>query len=77
MVLASEPVCRRSSCLVTILTIYENWFSIVIPCYTYVSTVMRSAFADILVPGTSAIDVRAQHDPETNFILFLISYFLY
>ena len=38
---------------------------------------MRSAFADIMVPGTSAIDVRAQHDPETNVILFLISYFLY
>ena len=30
--------------------IYKNGFQIVSPCCTYVSTVMRSAFADILVP---------------------------
>ena len=29
---------------------WKNGFQIVSPCYTYVSTVMRSAFADILVP---------------------------
>ena len=28
----------------------KNWFSIVFPFCTYVSTVIRSAFADILVP---------------------------
>ena len=28
----------------------KNGFQIVSPCCTYVSTVMRSAFADILVP---------------------------
>ena len=28
----------------------KNWFSIVFPYCTYVSTVMRSAFADIFVP---------------------------
>ena len=31
-------------------TYIKNWFSIVFPCCTYVSTVMSSAFADILVP---------------------------
>ena len=31
----------------------KNWFSIVFPCGTYVSTVMRSAFADILVSPVS------------------------
>ena len=30
--------------------IYKNGFQIVSPCCTFVSTVMRSAFADILVP---------------------------
>ena len=29
---------------------WKNGFQIVSPCCTYVSTVMRSAFADILVP---------------------------
>ena len=29
---------------------HKNGFQIVSPCCTYVSTVMRSAFADILVP---------------------------
>ena len=29
---------------------FQNGFQIVSPCCTYVSTVMRSAFADILVP---------------------------
>ena len=28
----------------------KNWFQIVSPCYTYVSIVMRAAFADISVP---------------------------
>ena len=28
----------------------KNWFSIVFACCTYVSTVMRPTFADILVP---------------------------
>ena len=29
---------------------WKNGFQIVSPCSTYISTVMRSAFADILVP---------------------------
>ena len=29
---------------------WKNGFQIVSPCWTYVSTVMRSAFTDILVP---------------------------
>ena len=34
----------------TLWPIYKNGFSIVFPCCTYVSTVMRSEFSDILVP---------------------------
>ena len=43
----------------------KNRFSIVFPCFEYVSTVMRSALAEILVPPhIPGFDVRAQHDPE-------------
>ena len=41
----------------------KNWFSIVFPCCTYVSAVMRSAFAGFYV--------RAQYDPEqTTFLSY-------
>ena len=44
----------------------KNWYSIIF------STVMRSAFADILVlPVPPGFDVRAQHDPEKNNLFFI------
>ena len=54
---------------------WKTGFQIVAPCCTYVSTVMRSAFADILVPLVPLdFYVRAQHDPEIFF--FFIYFFL-
>ena len=55
----------------------ENWFQIVSPCYnTYVSTVLRAAFADISVP-LLPLDffVGAQHDPE--FFIFFFQIFCF
>ena len=51
----------------------KNWFSIVFPCCTYISTVMRSAFADILV----LVDVRGHHDPDKYAFIFIFFSFLY
>ena len=48
MVLVSEPVRGRSR-------------ATELPCCTYVSTVMRSAFADILVP---LVPLDFDHDPK-------------
>ena len=44
-------------------------FKIVSPCCTYVSTVMRSAFADTLVPLVPWILCKAQHDPKFFFLI--------
>ena len=48
---------------------WKTGFQIVSPCCTYVSTVMRSAFADILVPlvPLDFMFTRAQHDPKKIF----------
>ena len=46
---------------------WKNGFQIVSSCCTYVSTVMRSEFADIFgAPGTPGFYARAQHDPKKN-----------
>ena len=37
-----------------------------------ISTVMRSAFADILVPPVPGFYLRVQHDPKFFFFIFFI-----
>ena len=58
--------------------IEKTGFQIVSPCCTYVSTVMRYAFADISVPpATPVFYVRAKHDPRKKYNYLFFSYFVF
>ena len=54
----------------------KNWFQIVSPCSTYVSTVMRSAFADISVPWYPWILCKGPTWP-LNFFFNIFSNFVF
>ena len=54
---------------------WKTSFQIVSPCCTYVSTVMRSAFADILVPLVPWILCRGPTWPRKNVFFFFIFLF--
>ena len=62
----------------TFWLVWKTGFQIVSSCCTYVSTMMRSAFADILgAPATPGFYVRTQHDPEKNEIYFIFFHIFY
>ena len=54
----------------------KNWFSIVFPCCTYVSTVMRSAFADILLTLVPLDLMYGPNMTPKKIVIFLIFFIL-